>query len=99
MVEIVENGGNIFDPPDDVFGLFQQFFAFRSQIDAVGKPDEKQGPEFFLQQPDLFAERRLRDEKLFRRHGKTAAFCDIEKIFQLNRIHVSRFLFVEYTPF
>ena len=97
MVKIVEDGGDVFDSPDDVLGLFQQFFALRSQVDAVGKPDEKQCPEFFLQLPDLFAERRLRDKKLFRRHGKASAFCDIEKIFQLNRIHVSLILFAEYT--
>src|ERR1700722_1407539 len=83
----VERLARDLDLAEDQPRLLGEHLAGLGGDDAAPVPDEQAVVQLDLEQPDLPAERRLRDMQDFGGGGEAAAFLDAEEVFELAKIH------------
>ena len=68
-------------------GVVVKLLALLGYGHSSRMPDEKLRSEFFFELLNLLAQRRLGDPQDFRGTRKISAFCDLDKILELTKVH------------
>ena len=77
----------LFRQSDDPRRIIAEQHPLVCQPDRVMLPDKKRRSKFFLQIPDLTAQRRLRDHEPFGGSGKIQFFSENQEIAQMSKLH------------
>ena len=87
LLRVEDAFGRVADVGEHPMAQLQQRFAGRRDLDAAAEPDEQRLLEFFFEQQDLTADRRLRDVQPRAGGGERTALGNRAQDFELSQIH------------